>query len=70
VIIQLSAPDGLRGRLISVYNSAQFIAVPLGGLAGGWLAGYGGTELAFGLAGAICLSCVIGGYVLHASAGR
>jgi MFS family permease len=68
VIIQLTAPDGLRGRLISVYNSAQFIAVPLGGLAGGWLAGYGGTELAFSLAGAIGLSSVVIGYVLHASA--
>jgi MFS family permease len=70
VIIQLTAPDGLRGRLISVYNSAQFIAVPLGGLAGGWLAGYGGTGLAFSLAGAIGLSSVIVGYVLHVSAER
>jgi MFS family permease len=70
VIVQLAAPDGLRGRLISVYNSAQFTAVPLGGLAGGWLAGYGGTELAFALAGAIGLSSVIAGYALHASVGR
>jgi MFS family permease len=68
VIIQLAAPDRLRGRLISVYNSAQFTAVPLGGLAGGWLAGYGGTELAFSLAGVIGLSSVIVGYILHASA--
>ena len=50
-IAVLAAPDRLRGRVISLYNSALLVGVPLGGLLGGWLAGVGGTQLAFAVAG-------------------
>jgi MFS family permease len=50
-ILQLSAPDHLRGRVLSLYLLAFAGAAPLGGLLSGWLAEVGGTELAFGVAG-------------------
>jgi MFS family permease len=37
--------------VISLYNSALLVGVPFGGLLGGWLAGVGGTQLAFIVAG-------------------
>jgi MFS family permease len=48
----LIAPDRLRGRVVSLYNSSLLVGVPFGGLLGGWLASVGGTELAFTIAGA------------------
>jgi len=51
-ILQLSAPDHLRGRVLSLYLLAFAGAAPIGGLLSGWLAHVGGTELAFGVAGA------------------
>ena len=50
-ILQLSAPDHLRGRVLSLWLLAFAGAAPLGGLLAGWLAEVGGTELAFGVAG-------------------
>jgi MFS family permease len=51
-ILQLTAPDHLRGRVISLYLFAFAGLAPLGGLLAGWLSEVGGTELAFGVAGA------------------
>jgi MFS family permease len=51
-ILQLTAPDHLRGRVISLYLFAFAGLAPLGGLLAGWLAEVGGTELAFSVAGA------------------
>ena len=51
-ILQLSAPDHLRGRVLSLYLFAFAGLAPLGSLFAGWLAEVGGTQLAFGLAGA------------------
>jgi MFS family permease len=51
-ILQLSAPDHLRGRVLSLYLFAFAGLAPLGGLLAGWLADVGGTELAFAIAGA------------------
>ena len=51
-ILQLTAPDHLRGRVLSLYLFAFAGLAPLGSLFAGWLAEVGGTELAFGLAGA------------------
>ena len=51
-ILQLSAPDHLRGRVLSLYLFAFAGLAPLGSLLAGWLAEVGGTQLAFGLAGA------------------
>jgi MFS family permease len=50
-ILQLSAPDRLRGRVLSLYLFAFAGLAPIGGLLAGWLAEIGGTELAFGVAG-------------------
>ncbi len=54
-IVQLAAPDHLRGRLVSLYLFAFAGLTPLGGLIAGGLAELGGTALAFAIAGAIGL---------------
>jgi len=50
-ILQLTAPDHLRGRVLSIYLFAFGGFAPLGGLLAGWLSDVGGTELAFLVAG-------------------
>jgi MFS family permease len=55
-ILQLAAPDRLRGRVLSLYLFAFAGLSPIGGLLAGWLADVGGTELAFGVAGAAGLA--------------
>jgi MFS family permease len=50
-LVQLSAPDHLRGRVMSLYLFAFAGLAPVGGLVSGWLAHVGGTPLAFGFAG-------------------
>ncbi|HKP17628.1 MAG TPA: MFS transporter [Gaiellaceae bacterium] len=55
-ILQLAAPDHLRGRVLSLYLFAFAGLSPVGGLLAGWLADVGGTELAFGVAGAAGLA--------------
>ncbi len=50
-ILQLTAPDHLRGRVLSIYLFAFGGLAPLGGLLAGWLSSVGGTELAFLVAG-------------------
>ena len=52
-VLQLRAPDHLRGRVIGFYYFAFNGLAPLGGILTGWLAATGGTELAFGVAGAV-----------------
>ena len=53
-IIQLTAPDHLRGRVLSIYLFAFGGFAPVGGLLAGWLSDVGGTELAFLVAGLAC----------------
>ena len=55
-LIQLSAPDHLRGRLIGIYFFAFAGTGTAGGILSGWLTAAGGTELAFGVAGIVGLS--------------
>jgi MFS family permease len=50
-ILQLRAPDHLRGRVVSLYLWAFAGFAPVGGLLAGWLTDVGGTELAFAVAG-------------------
>jgi MFS family permease len=57
-IVQLSAPDHLRGRLISIYLFAFLGLAPVGGLLAGWLAAIGGTTLAFAVAGVTSLATI------------
>jgi MFS family permease len=54
-LIQLAAPDHLRGRLIAVYLFAFVGTAPAGGLLAGSLADLGGTSLAFTVAGVTSL---------------
>jgi MFS family permease len=54
-LVQLAAPDHLRGRVVSLYLFAFAGLAPIGGLVAGWLADEGGTPLAFGVAGAVGL---------------
>jgi len=55
-ILQLSAPDELRGRVVSLWLFAFAGLAPLGGLLAGWLADVGGTELAFSVTGGVSLA--------------
>jgi MFS family permease len=57
-LVQLAAPDHLRGRLIAVYLFAFVGVAPLGGLFAGWLASVGGTTLAFAVAGVTSLVAI------------
>ncbi len=50
-LLQLSAPDHLRGRVLSLWLFAFAGLAPLGGLFAGWLSEVGGTQLAFAVAG-------------------
>ena len=50
-ILQLGAPDHLRGRVVSLYLWAFAGLAPIGGLLAGWLTEVGGTQLAFSIAG-------------------
>ncbi len=58
-LVQLAAPDYLRGRLISIYLLAFVGVAPVGGLFAGWLAEVGGTSLAFAVAGITSLATII-----------
>ncbi|MEO5574746.1 MAG: MFS transporter [Gaiellaceae bacterium] len=50
-ILQLRAPDHLRGRVVSLYLWAFAGLAPVGGLFAGWLCAVGGTQLSFAVAG-------------------
>ena len=57
-LVQLAAPDHLRGRLIGLYLFAFLGLAPVGGLFAGWLAQVGGTTLAFAVAGVVSLATI------------
>jgi len=57
-LVQLGAPDKLRGRLIGLYLFGFVGLAPVGGLLAGWLAELGGTPLAFAVAGVTSLAAV------------
>jgi MFS family permease len=50
-ILQLTSPDHLRGRVMSLFLFAFGGLAPVGSLLAGWLAHTGGTRLAFAAAG-------------------
>jgi MFS family permease len=54
-LLQLAAPDHLRGRVLGLWLFAFAGLAPAGGLLAGWLADTGGTLLSFGVAGAVIL---------------
>src|SRR5205807_9981235 len=52
-IVQLAAPDHLRGRVIGLYFFGFAGTGSIGGLLSGWLVHLGGTRLAFFVAGTV-----------------
>jgi len=50
-ILQLAAPDRLRGRVLSIFLLVLTALVPLGSLFSAWLTDVGGTKLAFAFGG-------------------
>jgi MFS family permease len=61
-ILQLRAPDGLRGRVLGLYYYAFNGSAALGGWLAGWLFTLGGAPLAFAQAGLIALLVVAAAY--------
>ena len=57
-IMQLAAPDHLRGRVIGLYFYAFNGTGAIAGILTGWLCDVGGTELAFVVAGLIGIVAV------------
>ena len=58
-ILQLQAPDHLRGRVVSLYLWAFAGFAPVGGLLAGWLTDVGGTRLSFAVAGTTGLAMTL-----------
>jgi MFS family permease len=58
-IVQLAAPDHLRGRVIGLYFFAFAGTGSLGGLISGSLIHIGGTALAFGVAGVVAIASAL-----------
>jgi MFS family permease len=58
-ILQLTAPDRLRGRMISLYVFLFGGLAPVGALLSGWLAAVGGTRLAFLVAGVSAVATAV-----------
>ena len=56
--IQLAVPDGLRGRVMSVYTTVFIGSTPLGGLVSGWIASVVSVEAAVAVGG---IGALVGG---------
>jgi MFS family permease len=61
-LLQLTSPDHLRGRVLSLWLFAFAGSAPIGGLIAGWLTDVGGTALSFGVGGVASL--VVAGMML------
>jgi MFS family permease len=55
-LLQLTSPDHLRGRVLSLWLFAFAGSAPIGGLIAGWLTDIGGTELSFTVGGLASLA--------------
>ncbi|MGC2129114.1 MAG: MFS transporter [Candidatus Aquilonibacter sp.] len=64
-LIQMLSPDAVRGRAIAVYTMVAIGVVPAGSLILGAIASVIGLHLAFALAGAISLICIVAAYALN-----
>jgi MFS family permease len=67
-LVQLGAPDRLRGRMIALFLFAFVGFAPVGGLFTSWLADVGGTALAFSVAGVTSLVTIALASLLRARA--
>ena len=61
--IQLSVPDGLRGRVMSVYTTVFAGSVPLGGITAGALASATGIPTTVAIGGFLSLAVGLGAYI-------
>jgi MFS family permease len=61
--IQLTVPDQLRGRVMSVYTTTFAGSVPAGGLLMGWIASTWGVPLALLIGAVVTLGIGLGGWV-------
>jgi alkylated DNA nucleotide flippase Atl1 len=61
--IQLSVPDGLRGRVMSVYTTVFSASVPIGGIATGALASVVGIPLTVAIGGILSLAAGVAALV-------
>ena len=61
--IQLAVPDGLRGRVMSVYTTVFAGSVPIGGIAAGAAASALGVPLTLTLSGLLSLTVGVGAYI-------
>ncbi|NJD28802.1 MAG: MFS transporter [Chloroflexi bacterium] len=59
-VIQLSVPDHLRGRVISVYTTVFAGSTPIGGLVMGAIASAFGTAVAIGAGGVVSIAAAVG----------
>ena len=59
-MLQLAAPDGLRGRVMALYSMLYMGMAPFGALAAGWLADVAGAQAAMTVMGACCLLGALG----------
>jgi MFS family permease len=58
-LLQLEAPNHLRGRVVGLYFYGFAGTGSVGGLFAGWLADVGGTELAYAVAGSVALAAAV-----------
>jgi MFS family permease len=61
--IQLSVPDGLRGRVMSVYTTVFSASMPIGGIAAGALASVVGIPMTVAIGGILSLAIGAGAFV-------
>jgi MFS family permease len=61
--IQLAVPDGLRGRVMSVYTTVFAGSVPIGGIGAGAAASAIGVPLTLAVSGLMALAIGVGAYV-------
>jgi MFS family permease len=65
-LLQLTAPDRLRGRMVGLFMFFFAGLAPIGGLFAGWLMVVGGTELALSVGGAGGLAAAAYGWSVRA----
>lgn len=63
-VMQLEAPEHLRGRAVAMYFFAFLGGAPLGGLLAGWLVAVGGTMLAFAVGGVVSVTSAAVGILI------
>jgi hypothetical protein len=61
--IQLAVPDGLRGRVMSVYTTVFSASIPIGGIAAGAVASVAGIPTTVAIGGFLSLAVGLGAYV-------